>query len=61
MPKFFVYTFLCLLAIFLLSSCMEQKDSTQKKVERPVEYDQFGNKVIYTADGEKEVIDEDCD
>ncbi len=59
MSKFFIYALLSLMAIFLLSSCMEKQATAQ--IERPVEYDQFGNEVIYTADGEKELIDDDCD
>lgn len=57
MPKFFVYALFYLLLLFSLSSCTE----AEKKVEQPVEYDQFGNPVVYTADGEKELINDDCE
>jgi hypothetical protein len=61
MHRFSTFALLSLLIISTLSACIDEKTEPQKKVERPVEYDQFGNKVIYTADGEKELIDEDCD
>ncbi len=47
--------------IMALSACADKKEQAQVKVKKAVEYDQFGNKVIYTADGEKELINEDCD
>lgn len=61
MRLFFLYSLLGLLAIGGLSACTEAEKSVEKKVERPIEYDKFGNEVLYTADGEKEYIDEDCD
>lgn len=61
MDRFFVYILLFSFAAATLSGCNDKEMSEQKKVERPIEYDQFGNPVIYTADGEKELIDEDCD
>ncbi len=44
-----------------LSACSDKEEQAQAKVEKAVEYDQFGNEVIYTADGEKELINDDCD
>jgi len=61
MYQFFVYTLLCLFITATLSGCNDKETPEQKQVERPIEYDQFGNPVVYTADGEKELIDEDCD
>lgn len=53
----------CLMSLFLLASlsaCTEEP-APEKKVDRPVELDQYGNPVIYTADGEREVQDDGCD
>jgi hypothetical protein len=61
MDRFFIYILLFSFATATLSACNDKEVAEQKKVERPIEYDQFGNPVIYTADGEKELIDEDCD
>ena len=61
MYQFFVYTLLYLFITAGLSACNDKEIPEQKQVERPIEYDQFGNPAVYTADGEKELIDEDCD
>lgn len=61
MSKFFIITLCCLFISITLPACTDKEAPADKKVERPVEYDQFGNKVLYTADGEKELINGDCD
>jgi len=61
MHRFSIFALLSLFIMSTLTACFDEKKEPQKKVERAVEYDQFGNPVIYTADGEKELIDEDCD
>ena len=61
MPKFFMVTLLCFFLTIALSACSDKEEQAQTKVEKAVEYDQFGNEVLYTADGEKELINEDCD
>ena len=63
MHKFFIYTTLSLFITLNLSACGDKKNETkaEKKVERPVEYDEYGNKILYTADGERELIDDGCD
>ena len=44
-----------------LTACFDETKAPQKKAEQAIEYDQFGNPAVYTADGEKELIDDDCD
>ncbi len=61
MHRFSIFTLLSLFMMSTLTACLDEKIELEKKVERAVEYDQFGNEVIYTADGEKELINEDCD
>ncbi|MCK5903073.1 MAG: hypothetical protein KAG28_07975 [Cocleimonas sp.] len=54
-----------LLSLFLLSlsACSDDDSSSPTKphTEKPIEYNKLGNKALYTADGERELIDEDCD
>jgi hypothetical protein len=61
MSKFYTFTLLSLVVISTLTACFDETKAPQKKVEKAIEYDQFGNPVVYTADGEKELIDDDCD
>ena len=61
MHRFSIFALLSLFIMSTLTACFDEKIAPQKKVERAVEYDQFGNEVIYTADGEKELINDDCD
>lgn len=62
MSKFLIITLCSLLISITLPACTDKEEvASEKKVERPVEYDQYGNKVIYTADGEKELINDDCE
>lgn len=61
MPRFFILISLGFFITITLSACFNETTEPQKKVERPVEYDQFGNEAVYTADGERELIDDDCD
>ncbi|MCK5813426.1 MAG: hypothetical protein KAH03_04170 [Cocleimonas sp.] len=61
MSKFLIITLSSLFLSITLQACTDKETPAEKKVERPVAYDQFGNKVIYTADGEKELINDDCE
>ena len=61
MRTFFIYSLLSLFALGALSACNEEAKPVEKTVERPIELDEYGNEVLYTADGEKELINEDCD
>lgn len=61
MHKLSTFVLLSLFMMSTLTACFDEKKEPEKKVERALEYDQFGNEVLYTADGEKELIDEDCD
>jgi len=61
MHLFFTYSLLSLLALSTFSACKETAKPAEKKVERPVELDEYGNKILYTADGERELINDDCD
>jgi hypothetical protein len=54
-------TLFSLFVMFTLTACFDKKEAPETQVEKPLEYDQFGNEVVYTADGEKELIDDDCD
>jgi len=61
MRTFFTCILLASFAVSTLAGCNDKEKAVEEKVERPIEYDQFGNEVLYTADGEKELINEDCD
>ena len=64
MSKLPMFALFSLFVISTLTACFDETNETkapQKKVEQAIEYDQFGNPVVYTADGEKELIDDDCD
>ena len=61
MSKFLMIILYSLVVSMTLPACTDKETPAQEKVERPVEYDQFGNEVLYTADGEKELIDDGCD
>ena len=61
MRTVFIYSLLCLLVTINISACSEKPAPVEKKVERPVEYDEYGNEVLMTADGEREVSDSGCD
>ncbi len=61
MHTFILYSLLGLFTLGAFSGCNEKETTVEKKVERAVEYDEDGNKVLYTADGERELINEDCD
>jgi hypothetical protein len=61
MPKFSILALVSLFIMTSFTACFNDTEELQKVVEKPVEYDQFGNEAVYTADGEREVIDEDCD
>ncbi|MCK5895931.1 MAG: hypothetical protein KAG20_03940 [Cocleimonas sp.] len=61
MYRFSLAAFFSLFFMVALTACFDKKEVAQAKVEQPIVLDQFGNEVIYTAEGEKELIDEDCD
>jgi hypothetical protein len=61
MSKFLIIMLYSLVVSMTLPACTDKEAPAQAKIERPVEYDQFGNEVLYTAEGEKELIDDGCD
>lgn len=61
MRTLFINSVISLCLLLSLSACTEEPAPPEKKVERPLEYDEYGNEVIYTADGERELQDDGCD
>ncbi|MCK5809854.1 MAG: hypothetical protein KAH00_02135 [Cocleimonas sp.] len=61
MSKFSIFALISLFVMSTLTACFDETKAPQKKAEQAIEYDQFGNPAVYTADGEKELIDDDCD